>query len=121
MWDTATGELRKALTSTLTEKASDSLAKNSSDWTILIGESLNTFGMKISHLTTRLEQAFTEASKLPPKEQDALADWVLAELHSEKRWDGLFAGSQKTLSKLAAEALAEHRRGQTQELDPDQL
>ena len=35
-------------------------------------------------MTTRLEQAFTEASKLSPKEQDALADWLLAELRSEK-------------------------------------
>ena len=35
-------------------------------------------------MTTRLELAFTEASKLSPKEQDALADWVLAELRSEK-------------------------------------
>ena len=72
-------------------------------------------------MTTRLEQVFTEASKLSPKEQDALADWVLAELHSEKQWDRLFAGSQETLSKLASEALAEHRSGQTQELDPDRL
>ena len=72
-------------------------------------------------MTTRLEQAFTEASKLSPKEQDALADWVLAELHSEKRWDKLFANSQDTLAQLASEALAEHRKGQTQELHPDQL
>lgn len=72
-------------------------------------------------MTTRLEQAFTEASKLLPKEQDALADWVLAELRSEKKWDRLFANSQKELSKLASEALAEHHSGQTQELNPDQL
>lgn len=72
-------------------------------------------------MTTRLEQAFTEASKLSPKEQDALADWVLAELSSEKRWDRLFANSQNTLSKLASEALAEHRRGQTQALNLDEL
>ena len=72
-------------------------------------------------MTTRLEQAFTEASKLPPKEQDALADWVLAELHSEKKWDKLFANSQEELSKLASEALAEHLSGQTKELNPDQL
>ena len=71
-------------------------------------------------MTTRLEQAFTEASKLAPKEQDALANWLLAELHSEKRWGRLFAGSQEALSKLAAEALAEHHSGQTQELNPDQ-
>ena len=72
-------------------------------------------------MTTRLEQAFTEASKLSPKEQDALADWVLAELHSEEKWDKLFASSQEELSKLASEALAEHRSGQTEELNPDQL
>ena len=72
-------------------------------------------------MTTRLEQAFTEASKLSPKEQDALADWVLAELRSEKKWDRLFANSQEVLSKLASEAIAEHHSGQTRELDPDQL
>ncbi len=67
-------------------------------------------------MTTRLEQAFTEASNLTPQEQDALADWILAELRSEKRWDKLFAGSQEKLSELASEALTEHRKGQTQEL-----
>ena len=72
-------------------------------------------------MTTRLELAFTEASKLSPKEQDVLADWVLAELRSEKKWDKLFANSQEALSKLASEALAEHRRDQTQELNPDRL
>ena len=72
-------------------------------------------------MATRLEQAFTEASKLSPKEQDALADWVLAELRSEKKWDKLFANSQEVLSKLASEAIAEHRSGQTKELNPDQL
>ena len=61
-------------------------------------------------MTTRLEQVFTEASKLSPKEQDALADWVLAELRSEKKWDRLFANSQEELSKLASEALAEYHR-----------
>ena len=72
-------------------------------------------------MTKRLEQAFTEASKLSPKEQDAFADWVLAEIRSEKKWDRLFANSQETLSKLASEAIAEHRSGQTQDLNPDQL
>ncbi|MCY3551171.1 MAG: hypothetical protein OXU27_14555 [Candidatus Poribacteria bacterium] len=72
-------------------------------------------------MTTRLEQAFTEASKLSPKEQDALADWVLAELRSGKKWDQLFASSQEVLSKLASEALAEHHSGQTLELNPDEL
>ena len=72
-------------------------------------------------MTARLEQAFAEVSKLPPKEQDALADWLLAELESERRWEKLFADSQDVLSELAAEALSEHRSGQTQGLDPDQI
>ncbi|MDE0185540.1 MAG: hypothetical protein OXP71_08790 [Candidatus Poribacteria bacterium] len=68
-------------------------------------------------MTARLEQAFTEVSKLSPKEQDAIADWLLAELESERRWDKRFADSQDILPKLAGEALAEHRKGQTQESD----
>lgn len=72
-------------------------------------------------MTAQLEKAFAEASKLSPSEQDALAEWLFAELQSEKRWTKLFADSQDTLSKLASEALTEHRSGQTQELDPDHL
>jgi len=72
-------------------------------------------------MTARLEQAFTEVSKLSPKEQDALADWLLAELESERRWDKRFADSQDVLSKLASEALFEHHKGQTRELDRAQI
>ena len=72
-------------------------------------------------MTTRLELAFAEASKLEPQEQDVLADWFLKELESERRWGKLFADSQDVLSKMAAEALAEHRSGQTQVLDPNQI
>ena len=63
-------------------------------------------------MTTRLEQAFAKASKLPRTEQNALADWLLAELESERRWDELFANSQDVLSRLAAEALVEHRNAE---------
>jgi len=72
-------------------------------------------------MTELLEQAFAEASKLSPKEQDALAGWLLKELESESRWGRLFADSQEALGKLAAEAMAEHRSGHTQELDPRQI
>ncbi len=72
-------------------------------------------------MTKLLEQAFAEASKLPPPEQDAIADWLLKELESENRWEKSFAKSQETLSTLAAEGLSEHRDGKTQQLDPDQL
>ena len=72
-------------------------------------------------MTTRLEQAFAEASKLPPQDQDSLADWLFAEVEAEEGWERLFADSQDVLSKLAVEALAEHRCGQTQDLDSKQI
>ena len=63
----------------------------------------------------------TEVSKLPKKEQDALATWILEELASERRWEKAFAESSGLLDKLADAALAEHREGRTQRLDPDKL
>ncbi len=62
-------------------------------------------------MTNLLEQAFAEASKLSPQEQDALADWILKELSSERRWQKTFAESQNALTKLADESLAEHSAG----------
>jgi hypothetical protein len=71
-------------------------------------------------MTNLLEQAFAQAAKRPPQEQDAIADWLLKELESEGRWDKAFAASQDALSELASVALAEHRQGKTQELNLDQ-
>ena len=68
-----------------------------------------------------LEQAFHEASKLPKRQRDAMAKWLLQELASERRWDSLFASSQKELAQLGAKALAEYRKGRTRELDPEAL
>ena len=72
-------------------------------------------------MTKLLEQAFTEASKLPQPEQDTIAKWIIEELASERRWDELFANSAVALERLADEALVEFRAGQTQLLDPDNL
>ena len=72
-------------------------------------------------MTQRLERAFAEAAKLPEGEQDAVAEWLLAELASERRWEAAFAGSQKQLASLADEALAEHHGGKAQDLDPDRV
>jgi hypothetical protein len=72
-------------------------------------------------MTKVLEKAFNEASKLTENEQDALGEWLLNEIQSEREWDRAFARSQDLLARLANEALAEHRRGQTDELDPDKL
>ena len=68
-----------------------------------------------------LKKAFERAEELPRDEQDAVANWLLEELASEKRWSEAFATSQSRLAKLANEALEEHRAGRTEPLDPDRL
>jgi hypothetical protein len=68
-------------------------------------------------MTQLLRKAFIEAQKLPEPEQDALANWLLEELESERRWEAAFSESTDALDRLADEALAEHRAGQTQELE----
>ncbi len=68
-----------------------------------------------------LEKAFAEAAKLSEAEQEALAQQILAEIESEKKWDVLFARSHDALEKLGEEALAEFRAGRTEELNPDEL
>jgi len=68
-----------------------------------------------------LERAFAEASKLPEGEQEALAQWILAELEAERRWDARLSESPEDLASLAQEALEEHRRGTTEVLDTDEL
>jgi hypothetical protein len=72
-------------------------------------------------MTKLLEKAFQEAAKLPSGEQDALARVMLDELASEHRWDELFAASADMLAEKAQSALAEHRAGKTQNLNPDRL
>ena len=72
-------------------------------------------------MTKLLEKAFAEATKLPKREQDRLAKWVLAEIAAEQHWDDAFRRSGEQISKLATEALTEHRKGKTQPLDPEKL
>ncbi len=72
-------------------------------------------------MTDLLAKAFAEAAALPEDEQDALARWLLAELAAERRWTEALAGSADMLGHLGDEALAEHRAGRTQILDPDRM
>lgn len=72
-------------------------------------------------MTKLLKQAFAEASKLPTAEQEVFASWLLAELTAENEFDEAIARSSHKLARLAEEALAEHRAGLTEELDPDRL
>jgi hypothetical protein len=72
-------------------------------------------------VTTLLQQAFEAAAKLPAEQQDLLAARLLAELAAEDDFDRAIAASSGKLVSLAAAALAEHRAGQTQPLDPERL
>jgi len=72
-------------------------------------------------MTRLLEKAIAEVSRLSEQEQDTIANWILNELTSERRWDKMFASSGDLLAQLADEALAEHQKGSTQALDPDRL
>ncbi len=72
-------------------------------------------------MTTLLQQAFSEAAKLPDLEQNLIGSRLLAELSEETDFDRAIAASSDTLARLAQEALTEHRSGLTQELKPEQL
>ncbi|MBI1259906.1 MAG: hypothetical protein GC204_20760 [Chloroflexi bacterium] len=72
-------------------------------------------------MTQLLDKAIAEITKLPPEEQEAFLNWMLAELEDERRWQKSFAQSADLLEQLADEALAEHRAGKTEPLDPDTL
>jgi hypothetical protein len=72
-------------------------------------------------VTDRLKKAFDAASRLPDEEQDAVAEWLLAELASEEGWVERFARTQDALSTLAREASEEHERDETEEMKPESL
>jgi hypothetical protein len=68
-------------------------------------------------VTKSLERAFEVASRLPDAAQDDLAAAILAEIEAEERFDAVLEGSAEALERLADEALAEHRQGDTRPLD----
>ncbi len=68
-------------------------------------------------MTHLLQQAFAKISKLPEVEQNVIARWMLEELAAERRWEKTFAESEGVLSKLAEEALKEHRQRKTKTLN----
>ena len=67
-------------------------------------------------MTSLLKKAFDAASSLPTDRQNAIAKLILAEIEDEKRWDEAFAGSQDKLADMAAEAVAENKRGKTRRM-----
>jgi hypothetical protein len=72
-------------------------------------------------MTKLLEDAIAKVRQLSEAEQDAIAQIVLDEIESERRWDELFAKSPEKLAGLADRAWREHEAGGSEELDPDRL
>jgi hypothetical protein len=72
-------------------------------------------------MTKLLEEAIAQLKTLPISKQDSIAALILEEIEDDNRWDESFARFPDLLAKLAAEAMAEHRGGKTQDLDPETL
>ena len=68
-------------------------------------------------MSTLLERAVAEASKLTVEQQNFVAALLLREMESEKRWTEALAKSQDVLASLADEALMEFERGETVSLE----
>lgn len=64
-------------------------------------------------MNVKLEAAIHKLSALPEDEQDAIADWLLAELDDESRWGRQFAADVGLLQRMADEALEEYVGGET--------
>jgi hypothetical protein len=70
-------------------------------------------------MTKLLEEAFAEAARRSPEEQDLLASRLLAELSAEDAFDAAIASSAGKLAALSRAAIEEHRVGKTDELTAD--
>jgi hypothetical protein len=78
-------------------------------------------GARLICMTRSLDSVMKTLASLPAEEQDRIAQWLSAELASERRWTDMFDKSQDLLAEMADEALADLDAGRTTELDPEKL
>ena len=64
-------------------------------------------------MTKLLEKALNRVAKLSDSAQDQIAQIIINEIESEKKWDVKFAKSPSLLEKMAMAALTEHRSGKS--------
>ena len=64
-------------------------------------------------MTKLLEKALSRVAKLSDSAQDEIAQIIINEIESEKKWDVKFAKSPSLLEKMAMAALTEHRSGKS--------
>jgi hypothetical protein len=72
-------------------------------------------------MTELLQEAFEKVAKLSLEEQDAIAQWILAELASDRKWDEDFASSADLLNRLASEAIEDYAQGKTTPIKTNSL
>ena len=72
-------------------------------------------------MTILLETAFEKASTLSEKEQNRFAEFFMAEIESEKKWDSLFSESEDILSDIADIVMDDYNNGRTKLLTQEQL
>jgi hypothetical protein len=68
-------------------------------------------------ITEALSSAISAAAGLCVEDQNYLGWRIMEEIAEDQKWADSFAGSLGVLDKLAAEALAEHDRGETRPLE----
>ena len=68
-----------------------------------------------------LEQAVSEARKLPEETQDAIAALILEEIEDARRWEESFARSPDKLAALASRAAEQVRAGRVREAGFDEI
>jgi hypothetical protein len=72
-------------------------------------------------MTKLAAEAWEKLQELDEADQNFLAQLVLDEIESERKWDELFAKSQDLLEEMGEKALREHLAGRSRPLDPDNL
>jgi hypothetical protein len=68
-----------------------------------------------------LDQAVSEARKLPVETQGAIAALILEEIEDDRRWDESFARSPDKLAALAKRAAEQVRAGRVREAGIDEI
>ncbi len=65
-------------------------------------------------MNTTLEAAISRIAALPDDEQERFANWLVAELDDENRWQSRFSDTVPIIQQMADDALAEDERGETE-------
>lgn len=72
-------------------------------------------------MTDLLKKAFEQASQLPDRLQDEVAQQLLEDIKGEIQWDETLARSQDQLEKMADRALEELGAGRARKAGFDEL